>query len=114
MGSEHPRGDYGYFLWAAAGFLLSFGFVSVLTLPLLAVGLILGVWLYVRGPGWPADLGLLAGFGLTCLVIAGLAAGARGLDPIWWAIAGAVLTSSSTATFWWLRCRPGVERPSAR
>jgi hypothetical protein len=105
MGSEHPRGDYGFFLWAAAGLLVSFGFVTVIGLPLLVVGLILGVWLYVRGPGWPADLGLIAGIGTTCLTVAVLSAASGGLEPTGWAAAGAVLVAGSTATFWWLRCR---------
>jgi hypothetical protein len=62
----------GFFYWAGVGFLVVFGFITGFSigLPILALGAVLFVVMLRRGPGWPADLGLLAGAGLVCLVIA--------------------------------------------
>jgi len=106
MAARHRRWDLGFFLWAIPGFLLSLGFITVIGPPLLVAGAILLAWLYLRGPGWPADLGLLAGVGSMCLTIAVINAIGDGLDPTVWAIVGAALVAGSSLAFWWLRCRP--------
>lgn len=99
---QHHR-DWGFFYWAAVGFLLSFGLLAILSIgfPFFVLGfllLLVGTW---RGPHWPADLGLPAGIGVTCLVIAAIGS----LPPTIWALVGAVLTTVSAGSFWWLRCR---------
>jgi hypothetical protein len=110
--AAHER-DWGFFQWFAAGFLVVFGFITQFTigLPFLIAGGFLCVRLWRRGPGWPADLGLVAGAGAVCLVIAALNAGSGRLDPTVWAAAGLALTGAPTAGFWWLRCRPAVRQP---
>jgi uncharacterized membrane protein len=102
--------DWAFFQWAAAGFLVVFGFITGFTigLPFLVVGVLLLVRLYRRRPAWPADLGALAGAGLVCLVIALISAISGDLSPVVWATVGLVLSAGASATFWWLRCRPSV------
>jgi hypothetical protein len=109
----HGR-DWGFFYWAGVGFLVVFGFITGFSigLPILALGVVLFVVMLRRGPGWPADLGLLAGAGLVCLVIAMINVISGSLSPTIWAIVGAALTVGSCGAFWWLRCRPGVSRHS--
>ncbi len=107
----HPHGrDWGFFLWALAGFLVVFGFIAMFTigLPFLLAGVFVFVHLARRGPAWPADLGLLAGAGLVCLVIALISAIAGDISPTVWAAVGASLVAVSSASFWWLRCRPAL------
>jgi hypothetical protein len=106
------RWDFGFFYWLTAGFLIGFGLVAILSIgaPFLLLGLLLFLVLLWWGPGWPADLGLLAGVGGVCLLIATIYV----LDPdpgpsaTLWALAGLALALPSTFTFWYLRCRPGV------
>jgi len=108
MRSRHER-DLGFFLWAAPGFLWVFGFYTGFTIgmPILALGVGLFAFLYVRGPAWPADLGLLAGLGLGSLSFAGIALTSGGDYPVSpWLEIGFGLVFVSAATFWWLRCRP--------
>jgi hypothetical protein len=103
-----PRHDWGFFYWAAVGFLLCFGFVTGFSigLPFFWLGMILlirGIW---RGPPWPADLGLPAGIGAACLVLAIIIAANDDLSPRVWTTVGIALATAPTALFWWLRCRP--------
>ena len=103
-----PEHDWGFFQWFGVGFLVVFGFITGFTigLPFLLVGLLLFGVLTARGPEWPADLGLLAGAGAVCLVIAVISAISGDVSPTVWASVGLALSSSSTFLFWWLRCRP--------
>jgi hypothetical protein len=112
--SEMGSHDWGFFKWFAVGFLVVFGFLAGFTigLPFLFLGLILFAWFSWRGPGWPADLGLLAGAGAVCLVIAVISAISGDIAPFVWAAVGTGLTGIGAGTFWWLRCRPG-ESPNA-
>jgi hypothetical protein len=64
--------------------------------------LLLGVLLR-RGPRWPHSLGLLAGAGTGCLMLAVIAAVA---GPAWWAVIGVALAGASVGAFCGLRCRP--------
>ncbi len=105
--------DFGFFIWSAAGFLLAFGAVTSIGLPFLIFGLVLFVVLLFKGPAWPADLGLLAGVGAVCLVIATINAVSGDLSPTVWLTVGISLVGSSAGLFWWLRCRPNPARSSA-
>jgi hypothetical protein len=107
MAQTHHR-DWGFFLWAVVGFLVVFGFITGFSigLPFLALGVALFAAMLLRGPAWPADLGVLAGAGIVCLVIALINVISGSLSPTVWAAVGAVLTTSSSGVFWWLRCRP--------
>jgi hypothetical protein len=109
----HHR-DLGFFYWAGVGFLVVFGFITGFSigLPILALGAVLFVVMLRRGPGWPADLGLLAGAGLVCLVIAMINVISGSLSPTIWAIVGVTLTLGGSGGFWWLRCRLGVRQNS--
>lgn len=100
--------DFGFFIWSAVGFMLAFGLVAAASigLPFLLVGLALFVALQVRGPVWPADLGLLAGIGSVCLVVAAINAATGDLSPTVWLLVGIALIGLSSSVFWWLRCRP--------
>jgi hypothetical protein len=100
--------DFGFFIWSAVGFLLAFGLIAAASigLPFLLVGLTLFVALQVRGPVWPADLGLLAGIGSVCLVVAAINAASGDLSPTVWLLVGFALIGLSSSLFWWLRCRP--------
>jgi hypothetical protein len=105
MRREH---DWGFFQWFAVGFLVVFGFITGFSIgiPFLLAGVYLLCWLTLRGPRWPAELGLFAGAGAVCLLIAAINVIGGGLDPTIWATAGLALSSSSTFLFWSLRCRP--------
>ena len=101
----HTRGhDWGFFYFTLVGFLIGFGFITGFSIgtPILLLGIVLLIAPRFRHFGWPADLGLLAGGGVVCLVIAGL--NALG-DPRLWALAGVTLIGASSFAFWWLRCR---------
>jgi len=102
--------DWGFFQWFGIGFLVVFGFITGFSIgpPFLLVGLFLFVRFALRGPEWPADLGLLAGAGAVCLLIALISAIAGDISPTIWASVGAGLTVGPTALFWWLRCRPAA------
>jgi hypothetical protein len=102
MAQEHDH-DWGFASFTAVGFLIAFGFVTGFSigLPILFLGLVLlampRLWRYDP----PADLGLLAGVGIVCLLVAPL-----GVDaPAVWAAIGGALAVPSTFAFWWLRCR---------
>jgi hypothetical protein len=95
--------DWGFFQWFAVGFVFLIGLISLVPLELAGVfGLL---YMATRGPRWPADLGLLAGAGAVCLLVAALNVDG-GLTPAPWAAAGAALAVPPTFLFWWLRCRP--------
>jgi hypothetical protein len=103
---RHDR-SWGLAYWAGVGFLLVFGFIAGLSIgfPFFLLGL-LGLAIGLRrAPGWPADLGLLAGAGTVCLVIAVINAISGDLSPTIWASIGVVLVAISSGAFWWLRCR---------
>ena len=96
--------DWGFFQWFAVGFVAAIGFLSLI--PLELAGLFGFAYMLARGPRWPADLGLLAGVGAVCLLVAAINAVGDGLDPAPWLAIGAALSIPSTFMFWWLRCRP--------
>ena len=104
MVGEHHR-DLGFASWAGVRFLLVFGVVAILSIgaPFFLLGVLLLGVLLGRGPRWPDSLGLFAGAGIVCLVIAviGAVAGAA-----WWAVIGLALAGVGDGAFWWLRCRP--------
>ena len=99
-----PRHDWGFFYFAAVGFLLGFGFLTGFTvgLPLVLLGLVLLLAPRFRRFAWPADLGLVAGAGAVCVAIAALDAFG---DPRLWALAGLTLVAAASFAFWWMRCR---------
>jgi hypothetical protein len=109
MAAAHDR-DWGFFLWALAGFCTVFGFVAMFSigLPFALAAVILLVWLSKRGPVWPEQLGLVAGAGAVCLLIALISAVSGDVSPNVWAVVGAALVVASAGSFWWLRCRPAV------
>jgi len=100
--------DWGFFQWFAVGFLIVFGFITGFSigLPFLFAGVFLLAQLMLREPAWPAPLGLAAGAGAVCLVIASINAISGELSPTIWASVGTVLIAGPTFLFWWLRCRP--------
>jgi hypothetical protein len=104
VASEHHR-DFGFASWAGVGFLLAFGVVAILSIgaPILLLGVLLLGILVGRGRRWPHSLGLLAGLGAVCLVIALLGAVA---GPALWGVSGLALAAVGSGAFWWLRCRP--------
>jgi len=107
---EHERGyDFGFFAWTVPGFLVSVGVIAALSVgpPLFLLGLVLLVYMQVRGPTWPADLGLIAGIGVSFLLLATLAALDGDRHAPWSAI-GLALVAVSAGAFWWLRCRRGA------
>ncbi|HSI80135.1 MAG TPA: hypothetical protein VK919_05730 [Solirubrobacterales bacterium] len=98
--SDH---DFGFLIWAVPACLITFGAAAILTigLPFVLLGAVLLSYLLLRGPTWPADLGLISGVGVTILV---LAVGTDG-GGVWLAI-GIGLVAAGAVPFWWLRCRP--------
>jgi hypothetical protein len=107
----HANGrDWGFFKWFAVGFLVVFGFITGFSigLPFLLLGVVLFARLSLRGPEWPADLGLLGGAGAVCLLIAAINLISGDLLPTALASVGVALVGVSTVSFWWLRCRPAV------
>ena len=100
--------DYAFFVWALPGFLIVFGAVAIFSigLPFFALGLGLFVYLLMRGPVWPAELGLLAGIGAAGLLFGGIAVISGDYSPSPWAEIGGSLVAASASVFWWLRCRP--------
>lgn len=107
MADVHYR-DWGFFYWAGTGFLITFGLVAVLTIgaPFLLLGVLLLGVLLGRGRRWPASLGLLAGVGGVCLLIAVISALSGDVSPTIWATVGLGLAALSCFAFWFLRCRP--------
>jgi hypothetical protein len=103
VASDQHR-DLGFASWASVGFLLAFGVLAILSIgaPFFLIGVLLLGVLLGRGPRWPHSLGLFAGVGTVCLVIAliGAVAGAA-----WWAVIGVALAGVGGGAFWWLRCR---------
>src|SRR3990172_4781582 len=107
MAEAHHR-DWGFLYWAGAGFLILFGVLASLTIgaPFLLLGVLLLGVLLGRGPRWPAGLGLLAGAGAVCLLIAVISAISGDVAPTIWAVVGLALSGTSSFAFWFLRCRP--------
>ena len=105
----HPR-EWGFIFWLAVGFLMLLGFVSPVFVAPIGSGFIIGLGALIAGlrwgPPWPADLGLLAGAGAGCLVIALVNAISGDLSPTVWALVGVALTGTSGLAFWRLRDRP--------
>jgi hypothetical protein len=115
MVGTHDR-DWGFFKWFAAGFLLVFGFIAQFSigLPFMLVGIYLFIRLsWLQGPVWPADLGLVAGAGAVCLLIAAINLKSGHLSPTVWAGVGFALVAAGVGSFWWLRCRPAVRRQAS-
>jgi hypothetical protein len=104
MAETHHRG-LGFFYWAGVGFLIVFGVLAILSIgaPFFVVGLVLLGVLLGRGPRWPASLGLFAGAGGVCLVIAAINSIAGAAI---WAAVGLGLVGLSSVAYWSLRCRP--------
>jgi hypothetical protein len=104
VASTHHR-DWGFASWAGVGFLLVFGVLAILSIgaPFFLLGVLLLGVLLGRGPRWPECLGLVAGAGAVCVVIAVIGAVA---GPAWWAVIGLMLAGAGGGAFWWLRCRP--------
>ena len=104
---RHGEHDLGFFVWAVPGFLLTFGVIGALTIgpPFFLLGAALLFYLWARGPGWPADLGLIAGVGAGALLLASFQA-TGGDSPTPWIEIGVGLVAASAGAFWWLRCRP--------
>jgi hypothetical protein len=103
-----PRGWRWFAAWAAAGALMSFSFVTglsigVLVLPFAAVLLL---WTARTGAGPAEALGVLVGIGATLLVVALLNRGSTGVDPRPWLVAG-VLAAGSSLVVYALARRPG-------
>jgi hypothetical protein len=99
--------DFGFFIWMLPSFLFVFGFITQLTLglPFLLAGVVLFAYLYLRGPRWPADLGLLAGLGTGLLLVWLLP---TDFYPVPFIIVGFGLIGASSLLFWHLRCRPST------
>ena len=104
--------DSGFFVWTGAGLLLVFGFLAGFSigLPFFWAGLIALGWLLARGPRWPAHLGLVAGAGISCLVVAVFNAAERDPATADWLLVGLALVAAPSVAFWWLRCRPSDSR----
>jgi hypothetical protein len=106
VSTRHDR-DLGFFIWAAPGFLVVFGFITGFSIgmPFLLAGFGLFGYLLARGPTWPADLGLIAGVGIGSLSFAAIALVGGGYSASPWLEVGLVLVGASSGLFWWLRCR---------
>jgi hypothetical protein len=105
--AHRGKRDFGFFQWTAAGFMLAFGVVAILSIgaPFFLLGLVLLGVMLGRGPRWPAGLGALAGAGGVGIVIGLIRAVAA---PGMWAASGISLVIVSAVAFWWLRYRPTV------
>jgi hypothetical protein len=90
-----------FVVWMVPGYLIAFGAVAILSIgfPFLVAGLGVFVWLYIRGPGWPHDLGLVAGVGAVALLVAFLNRADGNPDPQTWALAGIGLVSASVLPY---------------
>ena len=98
--------DWGFWAFAANGFLIAFGFVTGFSIgiPFLLGGLLLLPFTYRRYEA-PADLGLLAGFAPAPLLVA-----ASGVEGAWvWAAVGVTLAVIPTFAFWRLACRSNAK-----
>jgi len=86
---------------------MTLGVIGALTVgpPFFVLGTALLFYLLVRGPTWPADLGLIAGVGAGSLLLASLQA-TGGNSPTPWVEIGIGMVAASAGAFWWLRCRP--------
>ena len=97
--SVHLGRCWIFWLWALVGgaLLLSvISFIGVITGPVALVALFL---VARRSPRWPEPLGLLAGFGVLCLVIAALTWSHDGVDPAPWLAAGLALVAFGVAAY---------------
>jgi hypothetical protein len=101
---SHQR-DFGFFIWMLPSVLFVFGFIAQFSigLPFALAGVVLFGYLYLRGPRWPSDLGLLAGLGLGLMLFWLLP---TDLSPAPFVAAGLGLIAISSLAFWHLRCRP--------
>jgi apolipoprotein N-acyltransferase len=88
-----------FWLWALVGgaLLLSvISFIGVITGPVALVALLL---VARRSPRWPEPLGLLAGFGVLCLVVASISWRHEGVDPVPWLAGGIALSVLGVAVY---------------
>jgi hypothetical protein len=89
-----------FWLWALVGAALLFSVISALGL-LTGLPALAALFLVARrSTRWPEPLGLLAGFGALCLVVAGLNWGGEGLDAGPWLTAGLALVVAGVAAYW--------------
>lgn len=100
-GSARGRGIWWFMAWAVAGFVLSFSFVTGLSIGLLIlpVALVALVLVTRRSPHWAEASGFLTGLGWTLLLIAGLHIGDESLDPRPWLYAGLWFTLAGLGVF---------------
>jgi uncharacterized membrane protein len=82
-----------FWLWALAGGLLTFSVLAAASIGLFVVPFALGaLWLAAAsGRTWPESLGLLAGAGSVCFLIAYIQRHHDPVDPRPWLAAGIVL-----------------------
>lgn len=97
--------------WSVAGGLLTFSFLTGLSiglfvLPLAAVVL---VWVARRTPRLTDALGFVEGIGALCVLVAFLNRAGNGVDPLPWLLAGLTLTGLAPVAYV-LLCHRTVER----
>jgi hypothetical protein len=83
--------------WIAIGTVLSYGLLYALTpygAAIIAICFVAGVGVSRIGRRWPEGVGLAAGPGVFCLVVA-----ANAQDPAPWTLAGACLVATSCAVY---------------
>jgi hypothetical protein len=107
--SKHRRERF-FLGWALAGLFLGFGFITVIGLPFLILGVVLCTLLSRRGATWPAQLGVPVGAGVVWLIL-----GMSGANDaaVWVGVGGAAIVIPSLA-FAWLRRRPNPEGASTQ
>ena len=127
------RGWSAFAIWGVAGALVALTLLSLLSigifiLPLAVIALAVAGW---RASGWPEGVGLVAGVGATCLVIAFLSrdyepcddgpltvspgetsAECGGTDPVPWLVVGIALVGASVGAHLLLQRRGAVSAPT--
>jgi hypothetical protein len=83
----------GFWLWALAGFFVTFSLVSAASIGLFVLPVAAAsVWAASRwSRPWPEGLGLGVGAAAVCFLIAWIQREPGGLDPTSWLLAGTVL-----------------------
>jgi hypothetical protein len=88
-----------FWLWSLLGAALLLSVVSYIGVFTAIPALVALYFLARRSPRWPEPLGLLAGFGALCLLVAGLNWDRDGVDPTPWLTAGIVLVALGVAGY---------------